>query len=72
MFQTLKLIPAKILIFDGEVVGILVFALGGLFWLLVPFLDRPSQDGKRSFIFTAIGQVIVLFIIAMTVYGYLD
>jgi quinol-cytochrome oxidoreductase complex cytochrome b subunit len=31
MFQTLKLLPAKILIFDGEVVGILAFALGGLF-----------------------------------------
>ncbi len=72
MFQMLKLLPAKILIFDGEVVGILAFALGGLFWLLVPFLDKPSQQGKRSFIFAAIGLVVVLFIIAMTVYGYLD
>jgi quinol-cytochrome oxidoreductase complex cytochrome b subunit len=72
MFQTLKLLPAKILIFDGEVVGILAFALGGLFWLIVPFLDKPSMQGKRSFIFTAIGLVILLFIIAMTIYGYLD
>jgi cytochrome b6 len=72
MFQTLKLIPAKILIFDGEVVGILAFAVGGLFWLLVPFLDKPSGQSKRSFIFTAIGLIIVLYIIAMTVYGYLD
>jgi cytochrome b6 len=72
MFQTLKLIPAKILIFDGEVVGILAFALGALFWLVVPFLDKPSRQRKRSFIFTAIGLIIVLYIIAMTVYGYLD
>ncbi len=72
MFQTLKLIPAKILIFDGEVIGIMAFALGGLFWLLVPFLDKPTRPGKRSSIFTAIGLVVVLFIVAMTVYGYLD
>jgi quinol-cytochrome oxidoreductase complex cytochrome b subunit len=72
MFQTLKLIPAKILIFDGEVVGILAFALGGLFWLAVPLLDKPSRQSKRSFIFTAIGLIVVLYIIAMTVYGYLD
>src|SRR5215217_5038035 len=36
MFQTLKYIPAKILSFDGEVLGILAFGLGGLLFLLVP------------------------------------
>jgi cytochrome b6 len=71
MFQTLKLIPSKILIFDGEVVGILAFALAGLFWLVIPFLDKPSLQGKKSNVFTAIGLIVVLYIIAMTIYGYL-
>lgn len=71
MFQTLKLIPAKIWVFDGEVVGILAFGLGGLFWILVPFLDKPSLHSRRSSIFTIIGLVIVLYIVAMTIYGYL-
>lgn len=71
MFQTLKLIPPKILSFDGEVIGIMAFALGGLFWVIVPFLDGSAANRKRSRIFTAIGLVIVLFIVAMTVYGYL-
>jgi cytochrome b6 len=71
MFQTLKLLPAKILIFDGDVIGILAFALGGLFWLMVPFLDRAAAQGKRSPVFTAIGLAVVLYIAAMTVYGYL-
>ena len=71
MFQTLKLIPAKIFSFDGEVIGIMAFALGGLFWVVVPFLDESSADRKRSRIFTAIGLIIVLYIVAMTVYGYL-
>src|SRR3990172_451638 len=38
MFQTLKYIPAKILFFDGEVIGILAFMIGGLIWFLIPFL----------------------------------
>jgi cytochrome b6 len=71
MFQTLKLLPAKIWVFDGEVVGILAFTLGGLFWLMVPFLDKPSPEGKRNPLFTIIGLIIVIFIIAMTIYGYL-
>ena len=71
MFQTLKLIPPKILSLDGEVIGIMAFALGGLFWVIVPFLDGSAANHKRSRIFTAIGLVIVLYIVAMTVYGYL-
>src|SRR6266568_3992376 len=42
MFQTLKLIPPKILSFDGEVLGILAFGVGGLMLFIVPFLDKPG------------------------------
>ena len=71
MFQTLKLIPPKILSFDGEVIGIIAFAVGGLYWVIVPFVDRSAANRKRSRIITAIGVVIVLYIVAMTAYGYL-
>jgi quinol-cytochrome oxidoreductase complex cytochrome b subunit len=71
MFQTLKLIPSKILSFDGEVIGIMAFAIGGVFLVLVPFLDRSATNAKRSRIFTIIGLAIVTYIIAMTIYGYL-
>jgi cytochrome b6 len=72
MFQTLKLIPAKILSFDGEVIGILVFAIGGLLWLLVPFIDRNEGERRRSWIFTALGLVVVVYIVVMTVVGFLS
>jgi quinol-cytochrome oxidoreductase complex cytochrome b subunit len=71
MFETLKLVPAKILIFDGELVGILAFVIGGLFWLIVPFLDRSPANRRRSHIFTAIGVIVVLYIVTMTAIGYL-
>jgi cytochrome b6 len=71
MFETLKLIPAKILSVDGEVLGILAFALGGLLWVIVPFLDRSPADRTRSRVVTVLGWIVVLYIVAMTAYGYL-
>jgi cytochrome b6 len=70
MFQTLKYLPAKILFFDGEVLGILAFGLGGLFLFLVPFLNRSPGHGRRKLIFNLIGIVIVLFIVIMTIVGF--
>ncbi|MFC1732736.1 cytochrome bc complex cytochrome b subunit, partial [candidate division KSB1 bacterium] len=44
MFQTLKVMPSRILLFEGEVVAVVLFALAGIFWLLVPFLDKKSGE----------------------------
>ena len=71
MFQTLKYIPAKVLFIDGEVLGVLGFGLGGLFWLLVPFLNRAPGHGTRKLVFKVIGIFIVLFIVVMTIVGFL-
>ncbi len=71
MFETLKRIPAKILVVDGDVVGILAFAIGGLFWLLVPFLDKAPREGRTKHLFTVLGLIIVLYIAVMTAIGYL-
>jgi quinol-cytochrome oxidoreductase complex cytochrome b subunit len=67
MFQTLKLIPAKILSFDGEVIGILAFGFGGLLWALVPFLDRNK---RTSNVLSLLGVVVLLYIVGMTIYGF--
>ena len=70
MFQTLKIIPAHILFFEGEVIGILGFMLGFLVWLLVPFIDR-KDDEDRYRLLKRVGIVVVFFIAAMTAWGYL-
>lgn len=72
MFQTLKLIPAKIWIFDGEVIGVLVFGFGGLLLFLVPFIDRGNGKSKTGSIVTICGVLALVFIIGMTIYGFLD
>ncbi len=68
MFQTLKLIPAKVWLVDGEVLGILIFGLAGVIWLLLPFFDSSGRGRK----FALGGGIFALsYIIAMTFYAYL-
>jgi quinol-cytochrome oxidoreductase complex cytochrome b subunit len=69
MFQTLKYLPAHILWFEGEVVGILAFGAGAAFLLLIPFIDRGTGR-ERSRLFTWITIGIIAFIIVLTYLGY--
>lgn len=70
MFQTLKIIPSKILAFDGEVLGILGFGFGGLLLLLIPFIDVWSRKEKRNLVFTVLGVLAIIYILIMTYLAY--
>ncbi|HEV8663183.1 MAG TPA: cytochrome b N-terminal domain-containing protein [Candidatus Methylomirabilis sp.] len=70
MFQTLKYLPARILGIEGEIVGVLGFGVGGLFLLLIPFLDRRTARGEPSRLFTGIGIALILYMVALTYLGY--
>jgi cytochrome b6 len=72
MFQTLKYVPARIAGIDGEVVGVLIFVIGAMVWLFIPFLDRSSGREKRRFVFTLFGSLVILYIVVMTIIGYLN
>jgi len=70
-FQALKFLPAHVLFIEGELFGIIVFTVGGLIWTLIPLLDRQSTRNKRSRMVIAFGSFVVIFIIIMTILGYL-
>jgi cytochrome b6 len=70
MFQTLKYLPAHILGLEGEMVGIMGFALAGLLLLILPLLDRRSARGEPSPLFTWIGVGIIAYIVVLTFLGY--
>ncbi len=69
MFQTLKWLPAKILGMDGEVLGIMAFNIVALLLFIVPFVDR-SDNRRRRLIFNLLGVLALLFIVVMTIVGY--
>ena len=70
MFQSLKYFPAYILSFEGEQVGIILFGLAAILWLLIPFWDRKSSRGEHSRFINYMGLFAVIFIIILTILGW--
>jgi quinol-cytochrome oxidoreductase complex cytochrome b subunit len=71
MFQTLKIIPGKLWLFDGEVLGILLFIIAGILWTLVPFWDRKSSQGEKNLFVNYLGLFAVMYILILTIIGWL-
>ncbi len=71
MFTTLKLVPSHIFSIEGEVVIILGFMIAGLFWMLIPWLDRRALHERKSPVFSVIGFLVVIYIAVMTALTYL-
>jgi cytochrome b6 len=67
MFQTLKILPARIGPWEGEVCGVMFFGLCGLVLVLVPFIDRGRWS--RS-VLNMLVCVAVVFFIVMTSWGW--
>jgi cytochrome b6 len=71
MFQTLKYIPAHVLTINGEVLGVVLFSIGGILWALVPFWDRKSDRGEQNRLVNYFGIFVVIYIIIFTIIGWL-
>jgi len=68
MFETLKVMPGgEVLGIEYEAIPILLFGLGGLILLLVPFIDR-NEGASRGF--TIAGLVTAAYVVGMTAWGY--
>jgi cytochrome b6 len=72
MFQALKYIPGQILGMNGKVIAVLFFGAGGLMLVALPFWDRWANREKKHWLPTVIGIGVLIFIIVLTIAGYLD
>ena len=70
MFQTLKVLPSRILGLNGELVGVAGFGIAGVVLLLLPFLDRPGPDGRHRPIWRYLALVAMVYIVVLTYLGY--
>lgn len=70
MFQTLKIIPAKILWFDGEVLGILGFGVAGFALVILPFIDIWARKEKRNPLLSILGVCVIIYMLVMTCLAY--
>jgi cytochrome b6 len=69
-FQQLKMIPAHVGPFEGEAVGAVGFAVLGMLFALVPFLDRRAARGERSPLFTVAGWAVLVYLVGLTWYAW--
>jgi len=72
MFQALKLLPAHIFLMEGEVFGILFFAIAGTVWFTVPFWSVFIKENLRLKLMKLFGIIVIAFILILTIWGYLD
>ncbi len=72
MFQTLKHLPAYVLGLEGEMVGVLFFAVCGIIVMFVPLLDRGAEKGGPRIILNFLAAIAVIFFIVMTIWGLIE
>jgi len=70
MFQTLKLIPSKVWLIDGEVLGVLAFGLVALVWVLLPFFEDDHPLRMKRWI-SALAVFALVYMTGMSLYGHL-
>lgn len=69
-FQALKFIPAHVLFIEGELLGMAVMGLGGVVWLMIPFLAGSFKNNKKPTKVIIFGWLVLCFMIVMTILGY--
>lgn len=69
MYQALRMLPSRILVFEGETIGVVLFAAASIVLLAVPFLDVWAQRERSHRIVTLVGATALAFVVAMTVLG---
>ncbi len=56
----------------GELMAIVLFTIGGVVWMLVPFIDRQASREQRSPIFTIFGLLVLAFLLVNTYRVYAE
>lgn len=70
VFYTLKLIPSRVWVFEGELLGIFALMAGVVFWVLTPLWDRSPDDDKPHLFVTGLGVCIVVYLVTFSALGY--
>jgi cytochrome b6 len=69
-FEMLKMLGAVLPGEAGEIAGLLLFTLGLVLWIVIPFYDPNKKSGRHGRIAHYFGLVAVFALLATTVIGY--
>lgn len=71
-FQVLKVLGRWLPGTVGEIVGLLIFTLGLVMWLLIPLYDANSKLGRRARWATYFGVLVLVGLAMTTAWGYIS
>lgn len=69
-FATLKILGQIFPGMTGEAIGMSLFTLGLVLWILVPFFDKDKANGKRGRQVTYFGIFVIAVLVLTTLWGY--
>jgi cytochrome b6 len=69
-FEMLKILGSFLPGSIGEITGILLFTLGIVLWVLIPFYDSNKESGKRGRTAHYFGLLAVFALLSTTLIGY--
>lgn len=69
-FYTLKLIPSHVWIFEGELLGLLGFAVLAVSWALLPVWGVTRAGEARTRLVTGAGVALIAYLAVFTALGY--
>ncbi|MFQ6082288.1 MAG: cytochrome bc complex cytochrome b subunit [Candidatus Aminicenantia bacterium] len=70
LFQALKLFPSKILFINGDTFAVFLILIIGLIFFFLPFIDK-KPEGRTGQIITYLAYLGLIYVIVMTIWGYL-
>ena len=71
-FQVLKVFGRIFPGITGEILGILLFSVGGLLWALIPLYDKDNRLAMRARTATWFGFAALFGLIILTIWGYAE
>ncbi|MBI4534755.1 MAG: cytochrome B, partial [Ignavibacteriae bacterium] len=70
LYQSLRMVPARMFSISGELLVNSLVAVATAVWIMIPFLDRQSNKGKQSRVFSILGVLIMLFLLTTILLAY--
>ena len=68
LFQTLKIVPAKILFVTGDTVAVLLIVLAAVLFFFLPLIDNKPAERKGKII-TVLAFLLIVYAVAMSVWS---
>jgi cytochrome b6 len=70
VFYTLKLIPSRVWIVEGELLGILAFTAGAIIWTFVPLWGQRLEMAGKRLVLPSVGIFLIAYLVTFSALGY--